>query len=121
MMKVIKYTVEIYDGSGIIGRGKPLQEFKEEEFNVIAENKMNIVIDDLSFTTLRKTKCDYSTCLDVPSIGFSNNDNVWGNSIRYHLFSSSPINHKKIKTFIEKETSKRFGFFTGKLDLSFIK
>jgi hypothetical protein len=122
MAKKIKvYKVEITDGSGIIGRGLPENTFTVEEFNVIAENKVNLVIDDISFTTLRLLKSDYMTCLDKPYISINNGDKCWGNRVSYTLYTEGRKTAKKIRAEIEAKLEMKFGFFRNGLDLSFIK
>lgn len=121
MKRILYYYAEISDGTGII-RGD--NKFIVKERNVIGENDINIVVDDLYFTTVKKVRDkydDYSTCIGIASIHIHNNDRTWGNNIRYTLYTYNHKPAKKIKAEIEREIKKKFGFFLGKLDLSIIK
>jgi hypothetical protein len=119
-MKVKKYTVEIHDGTGIIGRGKPESIFQVKEYKIIGENEENIVIDNHEFTTIKKKKSTYSTCLDSHSIGLDNNDACWGNRISYSLYTLKSKRASTIKAEIEERIQKKYGFFAKSIDLSFI-
>ena len=120
MLMLNYYHVEISDGTGIMRRAK--NEFTRTEYRVIGENDINLVIDNLHFTTVRKNKSKYhSPCLDHPSICLNFNDSVWGNRITYHLYTFNTKKASIICKEIEKKIQKEFGFFIGKLDLSAIK
>lgn len=119
-MKTIKhYRVEVTDRMrpGILGAE---QKFEVTEFNVIAENERYIAIDDYRFTSLRKEKAKYDTCLNQVSISLHSNDSVWGNRISYSLYTDATKRASTIKREIEAEIAKKYGFFLGKIDLSFI-
>ncbi len=118
MTTVNCYKVEISDGSGILGSEN---KFQKKILNVIGENKTNFVVDDEHFTTVRKLKCTYLTSLDEREISISNNDSCFGNRISYTLFTYTNKRAKTIRKEIEEEVERRFGFFTGRLDLSVIK
>lgn len=119
MKKINHYRVEVTDpkSAGIIG---PKQEFAVTEFNVIAENDRYVAIDDYRFTSLRKDKYKYDTCLEQVSIHLSANDNVWGNRITYSLYTEKTKRASTIKKEIEAEIAKKYGFFLGQIDLAFI-
>lgn len=119
MSKIKHYRVEVTDpkSAGIIG---PQQKFEVTEFNVIAENDRYLVIDDYRFTSLRKEKSKYDTCLEQVSIHLSANDSVWGNRITYSLYTVKTKRASTIRKEIEAEIAKKYGFFLGKIDLSFI-
>ena len=120
-MKTIKhYRVEVTDRSnpGILGAE---QKFEVTELNVIAENDRYIAVDDFCFTSIRKdSKYEYDTRLNKPSIGLRANDNVWGNRISYSLYTDATKRASTIKREIEAAIAKKYGFFLGKIDLSFI-
>lgn len=116
MTKTIKhYYVHISDKAGII---KNADKFEVSELNVIAENNINIVVDDLHFTTIKKEKSDYSICLGKPRIGLSHGDSVWGSRITYSLYTEKTKRTATIKAEIEKAVMSKFGFFINSLDLS---
>lgn len=119
MKKIKHYRVEVTDARnpGIIG---PKQEFKAIELNVVAENDRYIVINDSCFTSVSKEKSKYETCLEQTSIGLSANDSVWGNRITYSLYTTKTKRASTIKKEIEAEIAKKYGFFLGAIDLSFI-
>lgn len=118
MKTIYHYKVRHFDGSGIIGAEKV---FDVSELNVIGENEINIVVDDHSFTTVSKEKSDYRTSLETPQISINANDHIWGNGVRYDLFSFSSKKPLTIRKEIEKEIQKQLGFFTKSLNLGFIK
>lgn len=120
VMKVKHYRVEIHDGTGIIGKGHPESKFEVNEFNVIGENRENIVIDDRDFTTIRKQKSKYLTCLDDHSIGLNNNDTCWGSRITYSMYTYKTKRASTIKAEIEAKVQEKYGFFSKGFDLSFI-
>lgn len=120
-MKTIKhYRVEVTDRSnpGILGAE---QKFEVTELNVIAENDRYIAVDDYCFTSIRKdSKYEYDTRLNKPSIGLHANDSCWGNRIRYSLYTDTTKRASTIKREIEAAIAKKYGFFLGAIDLSFI-
>lgn len=119
MKKVNYYRVEVTDPAnpGVIGAKK---EFEVQEFNVIGENAKYIVIDDYCFTSLRKEKYDYDTCLDKPSISLNANDSCWGTRVTYSLYTEKTKRSATIKKEIEAAIEKKYGFFARGFDLSFI-
>lgn len=119
MNKIKRYYVEVTDPKcpGIIGRE---QKFEVSDFNVIAENDRYIAIDDYRFTSLRKEKYKYDTCLNQVSISLSTSDSVWGSRIIYTLYTDKAKRASTIKKEIEAEIAKKYGFFLGNIDLSFI-
>lgn len=119
-MNTIKhYRVEVADRMcpGILGAK---QKFEVTEFKVIAENERYIAIDDYRFTSLRKEKTKYDTCLNQVAISLHSNDSVWGSRISYSLYTDKTKRASTIKREIEAEIAKKYGFFLGKIDLSFI-
>lgn len=118
MTKTIRhYYVRISDRAGII---KDPDKFEVSELNVIAENNINMVVDDLHFTTIKKEKSDYSTCLEKPSICLNHGDRVWGSRITYSLYTEKTKRTATIKAEIEKAVMNKFGFFIKGLDLSVV-
>jgi len=118
VMGINFYHVELSDGTGIIKGGNV---FEVNELNVLGENHRNIVVDDVDFTTIRKDKDKYYTCLDQPSICIYCNDNCWGNRVTYRLYTASTKKAATIRKEIEREIDKKIGFFRSGVDLSFIK
>lgn len=119
-MKTVKYyRVEVTDKTrpGILGAE---QKFEIVDLNVIAENDRYLAVDDYCFTSIRKDKSDYQTCLNKPVIGLYSNDNVWGNRITYTLYTEGSKRPSTIVKEIEAEIAKKYGFFLGSIDLSFI-
>lgn len=120
-MKTIKhYRVEVTDrlNPGILGAE---QKFEVTELNVIAENDRYIAVDDYCFTSIRKdSKYEYDTRLNKASIGLHANDSCWGNRIRYSLYTDATKRASTIRREIEAAIAKKYGFFLGKIDLSFI-
>ena len=119
-MKTINcYRVEVTDpmNGGIIGREK---KFEVTPFNVIGENEQRLVIDNMRFTSIRKGKSDYDTCLDKPSISLYANDSCWGTRVTYTLFTEKTKRASTIKKEIEEAIQKKYGFFAKGFDLSFI-
>lgn len=112
------YRVEIRDGKGILERKS---EFKKEALNILGENNRYIVVEDWCFTSIKKTKDSYDTCIDKPSIGIHSGDTVWGSRITYALYTYGNKRASTIKKEIEAEINKRYGFFMNGLDLSIIK
>lgn len=119
MSKIKYYRVEVTDprDPGIIGHE---QKFEVTVFNVIAENDRYIAIDDYRFTSLRKEKTKYDSCLNQVSISLWANDTCWGSRITYSLYTDKVKRASTIKKEIEAEIAKKYGFFLGKIDLSFI-
>lgn len=119
MKKINHYLVEVTDpkSAGIIG---PKQEFKVTELNVVAENDRYIAVDDFCFTSVRKEKSRYDTCLEQPRISLTANDSVWGSRIMYSLYTGKTKRASTIRKEIEAEVAKKYGFFLGQIDLSFI-
>lgn len=118
-MRIINhYTVEISDGTGVIGKEN---EFKVVKNNVIAENEFYLCIDDSRFTTLRKGESDYETCLEKPSVSLATNDSCWGNRIWYSLYTENEVKASTIKKTIEKAVKKKYGFFMSTLNLDIVK
>ena len=118
MKKILHYEVEITDNTGII---KDNNKFTCTELNVIGENSLNIVVDDLHFTTVKKEKCKYSTYIGKESIYLNANDSVWGNRVTYSLFTYTKKRASKIKSEINAAIAKKYGFFISGVDLSIIK
>lgn len=120
-MKTIKhYRVEVTDrlNPGILGAE---QKFEVTELKVIAENERYIAVDDYRFTSIHKdSKYKYDTALNKASIGLYANDSCWGNRITYSLYTDKTKRASTIKREIEAEIAKKYGFFLGKIDLSFI-
>ncbi len=121
MKKIYYYDVEKADGSGILSA---VQKFEVTELSVIGENDKYFVVDDSRFSTIEKEgdKDRYRlySVLNEPSVSIYNNDNCWGNRMHYTLYSETTVTPASIKKRIEREIDKRFGYFTGKVDLSFI-
>jgi hypothetical protein len=122
MSKVIyHYEVEVMDGSGVLSAEKRFDVIK---LNVVGENDEYLAVDNRHFSTIQKKleRGDHPIydVLGRCSISIYNADNCWGNRIWLSLFVESPVTSKFIKRAIEKEIEKRFGYFTGKVDLSFI-
>ena len=117
MKKIKHYRVEVADASGILGIER---KFEVEELNVIGENDRYVVVDNYCFTSLRKEKAKYDTCLNQVSIHLYANDSVWGNRITYSLYTEATKRASTIRKEIEAEIAKKYGFFLGKIDLSFI-
>lgn len=121
MNKIYYYDVESADGSGILSAVK---KFEVSELSLVGENDTYIAVNDSRFTTIQK-ECDKERCsiypvLNDPSVSIYNNDNCWGNRLHYILYSETTVTSASIKKRIEREIDKRFGYFTGKIDLSFI-
>ena len=120
-MKVKLYSVTIRDGSGIFEKQDT---FTMIELDVLAENDRYMVVDDRHYTTIDKLPVDkYSlySGLNKHSIGIYSQDSCYGNAVHYILYSTATKKASTIRKEIEKEITKKFGFFTGKIDLSFIK
>lgn len=119
MSKVNYYRVEVTDplNAGVFGSDK---KFEVQEFNVIGENDKYIAIDDYRFTSIRKEKCDWDTCLDKPSISLHANDSVYGTRVSYTLYTMKTKRAATIKKEIEAAIEKKYGFFARGFDLSFI-
>ena len=119
MNKINYYRVEAIDplNSGIL-RGE--KKYEVMQFNVIGENDRYIAIDDYSFKSIRKEKCDWDVCLDKPSIGLYANDNVYGTRVTYTLYTEKTKRASTIKKEIEEAIAKKYGFFARGFDLSFI-
>lgn len=119
---IYRYEIESSDGSGCIGASK---RYDVKKLRVIGENEDFLVVDDHRFSTIKKTgnKDDafLHTILGRPCITIHNADKCWGNRIWFSLFSSTPVKPQFIKRQIQKEIDRRFSYFTGKVDLSFIK
>ena len=120
MKKINYYRVEVTDpqNSGIIG---PEKKFEAMELNVIGENAHCVAVDDAWFTTIKKKKCDWDTCLDQPSISLHANDSCWGTRVTYSLYTVKTKRASTIKKEIEAAIKKKYGFFARGFDLSFIK
>lgn len=120
-MKIYYYDVESADGSGIISK---VQKFDVEHLSIIAENDRYFAVNDARFSTIEKEsdkdRCRIYPVLNEPTISINNSDRVWGNRIHYTMFSDKPVTPASIKKKIEREIEKKFGYFIGKIDLSFI-
>lgn len=117
-MKTINhYEVHISDGRGII---KDKNIFKQTVIPVLAENGRYLVLDNWNYTSVKIGKAEYETCLDKPAIGLSANDNVWGNSIRYSLYTYTNKRPSTIRKEIEEAVMLRYGFFIGGLNLEVV-
>jgi hypothetical protein len=118
---IYHYSVESGDGSGIISASKG---FDVKKLSVIGENDEYMAVDDYRFSTIKKKaergSVQIDSILNRPSISIQNNDSCWGNRIWFSLYSEEKVTAKFIRRAIEKEIEKRFGYFTGKVDLSFI-
>jgi hypothetical protein len=118
---IYHYKVETSDGSGILSAEK---RFDITQLDVIGQNEEYLVVNDLRFTTLKKRKerGEHPTCEVIGrcSISIYNSDKCWGNRIWLSLYSEKPVTTRFIRAAIETEIEKRFGYFTGKIDLSFI-
>ena len=119
MKKINHYRVDVADpaNSGILGAEK---KFERMGFNVIGENDKYLAIDDVRFTTIRKERSDWDTCLDKPSISLHANDGVWGTRVTYSLYTEKTKRAYTIKKEIEAAIQKKYGFFARGFDLSFI-
>lgn len=120
MKKIKHYRVEVTDprNAGIIG---PQKEFRVTELNVVAENDRYIAVDDFCFTSVRKEKSKYDTCLEQPKISLTANDSCWGNRIMYSLYTEKTKRASTIRKEIEAEIAKKYGFFLGQISLDFIE
>jgi hypothetical protein len=116
--EIIHYYVEISDGSGVIGAAN---KFETTAHMVIAENHVNMVIDDLFFTTIAKDKCAYREYLDKESVHVTVGDTVWGNRVTYSLYTKKKKRAASIKKTIEQAILKKVGFFMRGIDLSVIR
>lgn len=117
-MIIRHYYVSISDHSGII---KGDNEFKVTELNVIGENSVNLVVDDIQFTTIRKSHDRYSTCLNHDRIHVNVSDSVWGSRVTYNLYTDRTKKASTIRKEIEQAIQQKVGFFTSRIDLSVIK
>jgi hypothetical protein len=119
MKKINHYRVEVTDprNSGIIG---PEKKFEAMELNVIGENEHCLAVDNAWFTTIKKKKCDWDTCLDQPSISLHANDSCWGTRVTYSLYTEKTKRASTIKKEIEAAIEKKYGFFAKGFDLAFI-
>ena len=119
MSKVNYYRVEVTDSlnAGVLGGDK---KFEVQQFNVIGENDKYIAIDDFRFTSIRKEKDDWDTCLDKPSICIYANDSVYGTRVSYTLYTTKTKNAATIKKEIEAAIEKKYSFFSRGFDLSFL-
>lgn len=119
MKKINYYCVEVTDplNTGIVGGDK---KFEKQEFDVIGENNNYIAINDHRFTSLRKEKSEWDTCLDKPSISLHANDSCWGTRVLYSLYTEKSKRASTIKKEIEAAIEKKYGFFARGFDLSFI-
>lgn len=119
MKQINLYRVEVTDpqDGGIIGRDR---KFEAQTFNVLGENGRYIVIDDASFTSIRKSRVDWDTCLDKPSIRMHARDKVYGTRVTYTLYTERTKRATTIKKEIEEAIKKKYGFFARGFDLSFI-
>jgi hypothetical protein len=119
MSKVNYYRVDVTDPAnpGILGQSR---KFEVEKFDVLGENGRYIVINNDTFTSIRKEKYDYDTCLDKPSISLFANDSCWGTRVTYTLFTMKTKRASTIKKEIEVAIEKKYGFFARGFDLSFI-
>lgn len=118
MRKINYYRVDVTDpmDGGIIGAER---KFEVKTFNVLGENPLCIVIDDLYFTTIRKGKAEWATCLDKPSISLHARDRVYGTRVSYTLYTERTKRAATIRKEIEEAIKKKYGFARG-VDLSFI-
>lgn len=117
MNSIFYHRVEIADGTGIIGEEN---KFFIEEVPVLDENDNYLVLKNAKFTVISKHKKDYETCLNVTSIGFNLADHIWGNRVTYIRYSLCRRKANLIRLDIEKEISKKFGFF-NRVNLDVIK
>ena len=119
MSKVNYYRVEVTDSlnAGVLGGDK---KFEVQQFNVIGENDKYIAIDDFRFTSIRKEKDDWDTCLDKPSICIYANDSVYGTRVSYTLYTTKTKNAATIKKEIEAAIEKKYSFFSRGFYLSFL-
>lgn len=113
------YFVEISDGAGLLSERKNV--FGTRTLKVLGENDDNIVVEDQYFTTIRKKKSDYFTCLESPVISTQTADRVFGSRIAYCLYTTKRKRASTIRKEIEECIQERFSFYLGKLDLSIIK
>lgn len=118
MKKILHYRVVISDKTGLICDEN---EFIVENLNIIGENEINIVVDDLSFTTIKKEKHKYFTCVGKKEICLSANDSIWGNRITYSLYTFATKKASTIKKEIKEAVLAKFGFFITSLNLDCIK
>lgn len=118
MKTISHYVVEISDGTGVLDAKN---EFRVDQHQVVAENDQYIAVDDLRFTTLKKTDSEWEACIDKPSISTAANDSCWGNRIWYSLYTERKVNASTIRKEIEAAVKKKYGFFIGNLNLDVVK
>jgi hypothetical protein len=114
------YSAVICDGSGVFGKENT---FEMREYDVIGENDDCVVINDDRFTTLNRKKDKYKiyTAIGQEIISIYVKDSCWGNRITYTLYADRAVKAETIRRHIQAEVDTKFGFFTGSIDLSFIK
>lgn len=111
------YRVDISDSVGVL---RNRNEFSVTEIPVLAENDKRLVLDNESFTIIDRQKSYSNPELDKPSIRLHANDSVYGNAIKYDLYTFREVRALTIKREIEKAVSKKFGFFMRGLNLDVI-
>ncbi len=95
--------------------------FKRSELDVIGENPHALVVDDIFFTTIRKSKKDeFYTCLNRPSISVFASDRVWGSGVTYRMYSIHKVRAETIRAQIKAAIEKKIGILSQGIDLRFI-
>ena len=115
--KVYHYSYTNRDNTGIISAEN---KFTSKVHEVLGVNDRYIVINDRAFTTIEiKNDDNYGTKLDKDYCHFYLGDTCFGNGVNFTLYSTKPVEPKKIKAMIEKHIKKKLQFL-GNLDLSVI-
>jgi len=115
--KINHYRVSIRGGSKYLNENK----FEKNEYEIIAENKSYIALNDWCFTSIKKVKDNYGSCLDKESISVFVNDSIWGSGVSYSLYTFKKVKASTIKKHIENAVNEKLGFFMNGLDLEIIK
>lgn len=120
MENLYYYSVRVVLEKGIIDYSNS---FSVENRKVLGENENFLCIEDEHFTTIQKKGKDYNVydVLNKPSISIYNKDNCFGTSIRYTVYTTTNKRPSTIRKEIQDAVHKKFGVFSGKIDLSFIK
>jgi len=115
------YNVNIFKGGTKHDYSFNKNSFTITEMEILGENDSYIVFNDDWFTKISK-KHDYtSSQLDKESISITTNDSLYGNSIRYNLYTTKNVRPSTIKNHIQKKISEKYGWLFNEVDLSIIK
>ena len=119
MRTINKYSVRIIVKSGCLY--EPLGEtYDFNRVEILGENKNLLCLNDDHFTHVHKKKESVQLCLGVPSISSNVNDNVWGTSLRYTLYTENRKRKATIAREIREYIENKYGGF-GDIDLSFLE